>query len=78
MEEQVILTADSKEALIKLIDQSIVEGYLIKNEAYIAEDGKPSQVMCLPVNIAFETKASAYLQIGFVAFFAVALAVFVI
>lgn len=51
MDYRVVLTADNKEELNKLIDGKLTEGYLLVGGMYVDEQNKLSQLMTLSNNI---------------------------
>jgi len=71
MDKHIVLTANSVEELNQMINKSLEKGFLIKGETYPEEDGQISQIMTKAKNIDRELVKTAYLQIGFLAFFAI-------
>ena len=63
MESQIVLASDNKEALNKLIDQKLKEGYLLKNGMYEGEEDKFNQIMILPNNIDAEMTATSVFKL---------------
>ena len=60
LESRIVLAADSKEELNKLIDEKLKTGYLLKGGMNEGEENKLNQVMILPNNIDGElTKKGA-------------------
>ena len=60
MESRIVLAADSKQELNKLIDDKLKTGYLLKGGMYEGGENKLNQVMILPNNIDGEvTKQGA-------------------
>jgi len=51
MSYRVVLTADNKEELNKLIDDKLKEGYLLAKGMYVDENNTLSQLMTLSNNI---------------------------
>ncbi len=71
MDKRIVLTANNIEELNQMINNSLEKGFLIKGESYSEEDGKISQIMIKAKNIDRELVKTAYLQIGFLVFFAI-------
>ncbi len=68
MDYRVVLTADNKEELNKLIDGKLKEGYLLVGGMYVGEENKSSQLMTLSNNIDGEvTLASGVKLVIFIA-----------
>ena len=71
MENQITLTADTKEALNKLIDKKLKEGYLLSGGGmFKGDDDKLTQIMKLPCCIDPEMSlASGIKLVIFAAFY---------
>jgi len=69
MDYRIVITADTKEELNRLIDEKIKEGYLIAGAMSEAEQNKLSQEMTLASNIDGEvTLASGIKLVAAIAF----------
>jgi len=73
LESQIILAAENKEALNKLIDDKLKEGYLLKGGMYEGEESQLNQLMIQPNNIDGEVtkKGAVKMVIGIIVYAAI-------
>lgn len=62
MESQIVLVANNKAELNKLIDEKLKEGYLLKGGMNVVEENKLNQIMTQPNNIDGEVTKKGFVK----------------